>query len=60
MALSFAEWLDIAVYVPFPSSIVFETLMKSVSENPAFMEPWPPKQQLVKSLDINYMEDEGR
>ena len=57
MRLSPGEWFDIAVYLPFPTSIVFQTLMESGSDNPMFMEPWSPEQQLVGRLSVNYMED---
>jgi len=60
MRLNLGEWLDIAVYLLFPTSIVFQTVIESESDNPVFMEPWPHKQQLVGSLDFNYMEDGRR
>jgi len=39
MRLSLGEWFDAAVYLPFPASIVFQTLMEGGSDNPVFMEP---------------------
>jgi len=33
------EGFDTTVYLPFPASIAFQTLMESGSKNPVFMEP---------------------
>jgi len=60
MRLSLGEWLDIPIYLPFPASIVFQTSMKRENDNPMFMESWLPKQYLVGSLGVNYIEDGGR
>jgi len=60
MRFGLSEWLNIAVSLAFPTSIVFQALMQSESDNPVFMEPRLPKQQLVGSLGINDMEDGGR
>ena len=65
MRLNPSEWLNTTIYLPFPASIVVQTLMKSGSDSPMFIEPWSPKQQLIRSLSINYiftrkMEDVAR
>jgi len=57
MRLSPGEWFDTTIYLPFPTSIVFQTSMESGSDNPMFIEPWPLEQQLVGCLGVNYMED---
>ena len=59
MRLSLGEWFDTTVYLPFPASIVFQTLMERRSDNPVFMEPWLPEQQLVGHLGVNYVENGG-
>jgi len=38
MRLNLSEWLDIIVYLSFPTLIVFQTLIESDSDNPVFME----------------------
>jgi len=59
MRLSPGEWFDDAIYLAFLTSIVFQTLMESGSNNPVFMKPWLPEQQVVGHLGVNYMEDGG-
>ena len=56
MRLSLSERLDIAINLPFPALVVLQALIHNGSDNLMFMELWPPKQQLLGSLGINYME----
>ena len=58
MRLNPCEWFETTVYLPFPASIEFQTLIESGGENPVYMEPWLPEQQLVGRLGVNYMEIE--
>jgi len=50
MRLSPDDWFDTAIYLPFPASVVFQALMESGSDNPVFMEPWPPNNSLLEVL----------
>ena len=52
-------WFDATIYLPFTASIGIRTLMESGGNNPMFMEPWSPEQQLVGCVGVNYMEDGG-